>query len=139
MTDGSIDPGGCGVRGKGRRLACAWLLACALCAGHAHAAAAADPVLAAVGDIACEPDQSDEPCQQLATANLAAGQHPSAVAVLGDNQYNSGLLREFYGGGAYDQTWGQFDPIVHPAPDNHEYAKSSTAAGYFAYFGSSAG
>jgi hypothetical protein len=139
MTDGSIDPGGCGVRGTGRRLACAWLLACALCAGHAHAAAAADPVLAAVGDIACEPDESDAACQQLATANLAAGQHLSAVAVLGDNQYDSGLLREFYGAGAYDQTWGQFNPIVHPAPGNHEYAKSSTAAGYFAYFGSSAG
>src|SRR5438874_6938917 len=104
MTDGWIDLGGCGVRGKGRRLACAWLLAGALCAGHAHAAAAAGPVLAAVGDIACEPGESDAPCQQLATANLVAGQHPSAAAVLGDNQYDSGLLRELYGAGAYGET-----------------------------------
>jgi calcineurin-like phosphoesterase family protein len=127
------------VRVNMLRSACACVLACALCAVHAAAAAADDPVLAAAGDIACAPGDSDEPCQQLATANLAAGQNPSAVAVLGDNQYQSGLLREFYGAGAYNDTWGQFNPVVHPAPGNHEYAKSSTAAGYFTYFGSSAG
>src|ERR1041385_7382130 len=138
MTGSNNLGGGCGVRGDGRWLACALALVCALCAVHPHVVAA-DPVLAAVGDIACEANESDAPCQQLATANLAAGQNPTAVAVLGDNQYDSGLLHEFFGTGAYNDTWGQFNPIVHPAPGNHEYAQSSSAAGYFAYFGSSAG
>jgi acid phosphatase type 7 len=61
------------------------------------------------------------------------------VAVLGDNQYESGLLSEYNGPGAYNDTWGQFNSIVRPAPGNHEYAASSTASGYFTYFGSSAG
>ena len=59
------------------------------------------------------------------------------MVVLGDNQYNSGLLEEFNSAGAYNDTWGQFNPIVHPAPGNHEYKMSSTASGYFTYFGDS--
>jgi fibronectin type 3 domain-containing protein len=98
-----------------------------------------DPVLAAVGDISCPAGDTKNSCQQLATANLTAGQHPKAVAVLGDNQYESGLLSEFNSAGAYNETWGQFNSIVHPAPGNHEYAASSSASGYFSYFGSSAG
>ena len=98
-----------------------------------------DPVLAAVGDIACSAGDTTDDCQQLATANLTSAQRPTAVAVLGDNQYESGLLSEFDGPGAYNDTWGQFNPIVHPTPGNHEYAASSTASGYFTYFGSSAG
>src|SRR5262249_11475753 len=31
--------------------------------------------------------------------------------------------------------WGVFNPIVHPVPGNHEYTASTTAAGYFQYFG----
>src|SRR6476660_8832577 len=105
--------------------ACACLLACALVGAHAAAAAADpaaadDPVLAAVGDIACAPGEQ-EACQQLATANLASSLQPSAVAVLGDNQYEAALLREFHAPGAYDDTWGRFNPIVHPAAGNHEY------------------
>jgi hypothetical protein len=97
-----------------------------------------DPVLAAVGDIACAPGDTTDECQQLATANLVSAQKPSAVAVLGDNQYQSGLLTEFNGAGAYNDTWVQFNPIVHPTPGNAEYRASSTASGYFTYFGSSA-
>jgi hypothetical protein len=96
-----------------------------------------DPVLAAEGDVACAYGET-EACQQQATANLVAAQHPSAVAVLGDSQYESGLLSEYYGAGAYNDTWGPFNPIVHPAPGNHEYAASSAASGYFTYFGSAA-
>ena len=98
-----------------------------------------DPVLATVGDVACPTGDTVDACQQSATANLTASLHPSAVAVLGDNQYESGLLSEFNGAGAYNDTWGQFNAIVHPAPGNHEYAASSSASGYFTYFGSSAG
>jgi calcineurin-like phosphoesterase family protein len=123
---------------KPPRIACALLLAWALCAVHTAAAAADDPVLVAVGDIACAPGEKGA-CQQLATANLASSLQPSAVAVLGDNQYQSALLSEFHAPGAYDDTWGRFNPIVHPAAGNHEYEASTSAAGYFAYFGSSAG
>jgi acid phosphatase type 7 len=98
-----------------------------------------DPVLAAVGDIACAPGDTTDDCQQLATANLVSAQKPSAVAVLGDNQYQSGLLSEYDGAGAYNDTWGQFNSIVHPTPGNAEYAATTTASGYFTYFGSSAG
>lgn len=97
-----------------------------------------DPVLAAAGDIACPAGDTTHECQQSATAKLVASWHPSAVAALGDNQYASGLLSEFDGAGAYNETWGQFNPIVHPTPGNHEYALSSSASGYFSYFGSAA-
>jgi hypothetical protein len=97
------------------------------------------PVLAAAGDIACPAGEKEDPCQQQATANLVSSQKPTSLAVLGDSQYNSGLLSEYNSAGAYNATWGPFNAIAHPAPGNHEYAMSSTAAGYFSYFGSSAG
>lgn len=97
-----------------------------------------DPVLAAAGDIACAPGDTTHECQQSATAKLVAAWHPSAVAVLGDNQYERGLLSEFDGTGAYNATWGQFNPVVHPTTGNHEYAASASASGYFSYFGSAA-
>ena len=98
-----------------------------------------NPTLAAVGDIACPAGETEASCQQQSTASLTASLTPTAVVVLGDNQYDSGLLEEFNSAGAYNDTWGQFNPIVHPAPGNHEYKMSSTASGYFTYFGSAAG
>ncbi len=105
----------------------------------AFVAAPNDPTVVAVGDIACAPGDTTHGCQQQQTATLAASQNANAVLTLGDNQYDSGLLSEFNGAGAYGATWGQFGQIVHPAPGNHEYAQSSSAAGYFGYFGSTAG
>ncbi|MBV9003972.1 MAG: metallophosphoesterase [Solirubrobacterales bacterium] len=98
-------------------------------------AAAHDPVVVAVGDIACAPGDTGNNCEQTLTANLASAQHPDAVLPLGDNQYNSGLLSEYTGAGAYGATWGIFNPIAYPTTGNHEYAASSSAAGYFSYFG----
>jgi len=98
-----------------------------------------DPVVVAVGDVACPAGDTTNSCRQGLTANLASAQHPDAVIPLGDNQYNSGLLSEYNGTGAYNATWGVFNPIVHPDPGNHEYARSSTAAGYFGYFGGATG
>ena len=90
-----------------------------------------DPVVVAVGDIAQPPGCS--PCGQAATAALAQTFNPSAVFVLGDNQYESGAYSEYKA--SYDLTWGQdFNSIVHPVPGNHEYVTSG-AAGYFQYFG----
>jgi acid phosphatase type 7 len=97
-----------------------------------------DPVLAATGDIACPAGDTTHECQQAATAKLAAAWHPNAVAALGDNQYESGLLSEFDSLGAYNNTWGQFNPVVHPTTGNHEYAASTSASGYFSYFGAAA-
>ena len=100
---------------------------------------ASDPTVVAVGDIACpavNPMGSD--CKQGATATLAASQHPADVLMIGDGQYNSGLFSEYTSAGAYDATWGVFNPIVHPIPGNHDYTMSPTAAGYFQYFGTAA-
>ena len=52
---------------------------------------------------------------------------------LGDNQYETGALADFRTG--YGTTWGAFLSRTRPAVGNHEYKSSSTAAGYFGYFG----
>ena len=93
-----------------------------------------DPVVVAVGDIACPAGDQTNSCKQQQTASLAAEQNPDDVLVLGDNQYNHGLFSEYESAGAYNDTWGVFDPIVHPVTGNHEY-DTSGAAGYFQYFG----
>ncbi len=107
--------------------------------GNGEPISGTDPVLAADGDIACPYGDTADECEQGATANLTAAQHPNAVAVLGDNQYQSGLLSEYNSLGAYNNTWGKFNSIVHPTPGNHEYAASTSAGGYFTYFGAAAG
>lgn len=93
-----------------------------------------DPVVVAVGDIACPAGDRTNSCRQQQTAALAASQKPDDVLALGDNQYNHGAFSEYESAGAYNDTWGMFNPIVHPVPGNHEY-DTSGAAGYFQYFG----
>lgn len=105
-----------------------------------------DPLVAAAGDIACDPrptsgaSDSDEKgpdqCHMAATAALIEAAHPAAVLTLGDEQYPGGALDSFMAG--YDKSWGVFKAITHPAPGNHEY-HTPGAAGYFAYFGPAAG
>ena len=103
-------------------------------------AQASDPVLAAAGDIACPAGSTTDAgdCQQASTAALISAHSPTAIAVLGDEQYVNGTLAEFEGAGAYGATWGALNSISHPVPGNHEYAASSTADGYFTYFGEAA-
>jgi hypothetical protein len=96
-------------------------------------ASSGDPVVVAVGDIACGTGGA---CEQAATEAIAQKQNPNAVFVLGDNQYDDGSLAEYEGAGAYNSTWGFFNPIVHPVPGNHDYGTPG-AAGYFDYFGQS--
>ena len=93
-----------------------------------------DPVVVAVGDIACPAGDRTDSCKQQQTAALAANQNPDDVLALGDNQYNTGAFSEYESAGAYNATWGMFNPIVHPVPGNHEY-DTAGAAGYFQYFG----
>ncbi|MBA3658202.1 MAG: Ig-like domain-containing protein [Gemmatimonadales bacterium] len=61
---------------------------------------------------------------------------PGTVFVAGDNVYEDGTLKEFQR--CYGPTWGRHKHRTRPAPGNHEY-NTPGAAGYFDYFGASAG
>jgi acid phosphatase type 7 len=119
---------------------------------------AADPVIAAAGDIACDPASSNfnggngdgVNCAQKATSNLLVNRGYSAVLSLGDNQYYCASLTAFQA--SYDPTWGRVKSITRPVVGNHEYLtnagstpatgcdpSNANAAGYFNYFGSLAG
>jgi hypothetical protein len=119
------------------RLATA-LAAAAVTAGALAAPASADPIMAAAGDIACPPNLPETPtsCHQAETAAIVGAIKPTAVAVLGDNQYETGFLPYYQQ--VYDATWGQFRPMTFPVPGNHEYYRVG-ADGYFNYFGAAAG
>ncbi len=92
--------------------------------------------IVAAGDIACDPNankNAPRDCDQAATAALIGQLQPTAVLTLGDNQYEDGTLADFQA--VFAQTWGKYRSIMFPAIGNHEYIASSTAAGYFGYFG----
>jgi len=126
------------VRQAGLAAAMALLFA-ALAAGQAPA-----PVVAAAGDIACDPADpaynggggTATACRMQATSDLLVGGGWSAVLLLGDNQYEDGALSRYQA--SYDPTWGRVKAFTYPAPGNHEYATAG-AAGYYAYFGAAAG
>jgi|FLYL01.1.fsa_nt_gi hypothetical protein len=109
---------------------------------------AAGLVLAAAGDIACDPadpyfnggEGTSTRCRQKYTAALLSG--ADAVIPLGDTQYECGGLQAFQQ--SYDPTWGQYKSITHPVVADHEYDTTGTdcgaagADGYFSYFGDAA-
>ncbi len=113
----------------------------------------APPVIAAAGDIACDPLNtsfggglgSSTKCRQKHTSDLLVGQHLAAVLALGDLQYACAGHKAFMR--SYDLSWGRLKPITFPAVGNHEYDTSGgtdcdtsgRASGYFAYFGAAAG
>jgi calcineurin-like phosphoesterase family protein len=97
---------------------------------------AADPVIAAAGDIACSSTTatgsgSTARCHQRATSDLLVPAGLSAVLPLGDAQYQDGTFSSFTK--SYHPTWGRLKPITFPAAGNHEY-KTAGAKGYFDYF-----
>ncbi|MCU1656436.1 MAG: Alkaline phosphatase [Pseudonocardiales bacterium] len=113
-----------------------------------------DPVIMAVGDIACDPansgynsgDGDPTDCRQKYTANLISGAGAvDAVLPLGDEQYGCGGLSAF--NQVYAPTWGVQNARAHPVPGNHEYQTlggtgcptQHDAAGYYGYFGATAG
>ena len=114
----------------------AWL---ALLFGVLATKAAADPVVAAAGDIACSPSSqyfnggagTSTKCRQRYTSDLLVNRGLAAVLPLGDEQYDTGKLSSFLK--SYDPSWGRVKPITFPAVGNHEYLTSG-AAGYFDYF-----
>jgi acid phosphatase type 7 len=89
-----------------------------------------DAVLLAAGDIASCTSSGDE-----ATARLL-DRLPGTVAVLGDSAYPDGSTSDF--ARCYEPSWGRHKSRTRPAVGNHEY-QTSRAAGYFDYFGPSAG
>ena len=126
--------------------------------GPTTALAAGLPVIAAAGSIACDPadphynggNGDATHCQQKATSDLLTSMtNLTAVLTLGDNQQECGSAAAF--SQSYDPTWGRLKAMTHPAIGAHEYltiaATPSTgcdntnagAAGYFGYFGLSAG
>jgi hypothetical protein len=101
-------------------------------------------VVAAAGDIACDPADANfnggagtaAGCHMKATSDLLAGAGYDAALLLGDNQYEDGTLAKYQA--SYDPSWGRLKAITRPAPGNHEYATAG-AAGYYSYFGAAAG
>jgi acid phosphatase type 7 len=123
-----------------------------------YANAGRSPLLAVVGDIACQPGETEpvgekagESCttpkspynsaslwlSQEATANQIEAMQPDAVALLGDLQYQVGQYSDFEG--SFDLTYGAFKFLQRPAPGNHEFydehgATGVAGYGYFSYF-----
>jgi chitodextrinase len=94
-------------------------------------AGAADPVVAAAGDIACGATSVGGSCKQMATSDLLVQAQPAAVLALGDVQYEQGGLSDFQN--FYAPSWGRVLSITHPAVGNHEYGTPG-ASGYWDYY-----
>lgn len=87
-------------------------------------------VLLAAGDIAmCG---GSGPADTATLLDTVAG----TVVTLGDNAYPVGSSADFQR--CYEPTWGRHRSRTRPTPGNHDY-DTPGAAGYFAYFGDSAG
>src|SRR5204862_7277187 len=86
-----------------------------------------ESVVAAAGDIACDPfdsswnngngvlDPIDGACRQRFTSDLLTGS--DAVLTLGDEQYEEATTGNF--AASYDPTWGRFKAITRPTPGDH--------------------
>jgi len=98
-----------------------------------------DPVVAAAGDIACDPADPEfnggegvpGQCRQRLTSDLLLRMDLSSILVVGDEQYENGELSAFMA--SFDRSWGRLKPLIRPVPGNHEYAVPG-AVGYFDYF-----
>jgi hypothetical protein len=122
------------------------------------------PVLAVVGDIACQPGEVEngqiveptgeaahELCStpkapytstslwqsQEATANQIETMKPDLIAITGDLQYQVGQYSDFEQ--SFDLTYGAFKFLLRPSPGNHEFYDEHSETGvagygYFSYF-----
>jgi acid phosphatase type 7 len=98
-----------------------------------------DPVVAAAGDIACDPLSpyfggglgQGIFCRQRRTSELLLRMDLAAVLMPGDLQYEDGKLWKFEQ--SFDPSWGRLRHLLRPAPGNHEY-RDPDATGYFDYF-----
>jgi hypothetical protein len=116
----------------------AMLVVAAACAGPAargRGPAAGDaPVIAAVGDIACNslPSEHSKRCGYDRVAEVLKGLDIDAFLALGDIQYLKGAYDDFLK--YYDRYFGFLKDITYPAPGNHE-SYTRNLAGYLRYFG----
>jgi PKD repeat protein len=62
---------------------------------------------------------------------------PGTVFALGDNAYPNGTTANY--ANCYASSWGRHRARTYPAPGNHDYDSSATAASYFNYYGTAAG
>ncbi|MDQ3208620.1 MAG: hypothetical protein M3Q37_08420, partial [Gemmatimonadota bacterium] len=114
------------------------LLSVLALAGSAHAA---DPTIAAVGDLGCattDPsynggDGTATHCRQRYVSDLLVDQGLVGFLGLGDNQYVNGERANFQA--VYDGTFGRVNPIAYPSLGNAQYYTPG-AKGYFDYFAS---
>jgi hypothetical protein len=112
------------------------------------------PVLAAVGDISCQPgakqggEKPTDTCDQgtgstvrdqaqNATSQQVESMKPALIAVLGDEQYQNGYYSDFEN--SYDKYWGATKFLQRPAPGNHEFYDNHgqlgvRGLGYFDYY-----
>ena len=119
-----------------RRISTAVAIAAAVVPLSASQAMAQDPVIAAAGDIACDPadpgynggNGTADRCQQKATSDLLVAGGLSAVLMLGDMQYDSPTAANL--AAVYNPTWGRVKSITRPVIGNHE----GPGEGYFNYF-----
>lgn len=132
--------------------------------GRSDAFGGTDPVIAAAGDIACDPGSrgfndgagTRSSCRQFAVSDLLLDPAIDRVLALGDLQYYCGSKPAFQE--SYDPSWGRVKDKTLPVVGNHEYltdtgatgtaetgtrtgcdAANEGAAGYFDYFGAVAG
>ena len=78
-------------------------------------AAGADPVIAAAGDIACDPAGTTNPCRQMETSDLLVGAGLTRVLPVGDiTQSGSASLANILA--LYDPSWGRVKSISQPDP-----------------------
>jgi hypothetical protein len=131
------------VRRRIWRTTASWSL-CVVGLVLAGDARAADPLIAAAGDISCDPadatynagNGSGINCRQRATSDLLVGRAWDGVLLLGDNQYLDGSLAKYQT--VFGPTWGRLGALLRPAVGNHEYVTPG-AVGYYDYFGAAAG
>ncbi len=113
-------------------------------------------VVAAVGDMACDPsdrawrygDGTASACAQKRVSDeVLSDVSVQAVLGLGDYQYDCGDPADY--AVSYSPTWGRLDGLMNPVAGNHEYktgndvygqpcpTTNATAAGFFSYFAAS--
>jgi hypothetical protein len=119
-----------------------------------YATTGRSPVLAVVGDVACQPGETEpsgekakENCvgdtaqnllaSMAATSKQIENMKPNLLAIVGDLQYQVGQYSDFEN--SYETTYGGFKLITRPAPGNHEFyvehgAIGVAGYGYFSYF-----
>ena len=101
--------------------------------------AARDPMVAAAGDIACDPGHVrfnnglgvPGGCRQKMTSDLLLRMDLSRILILGDIQYEDAKLWKFIA--SFHRSWGRLKPLISPVAGNHEW-EDPGAAGHFDYF-----